>query len=132
VTPYTIKVALAVASVDLSKYGEISFLASKDGDDLVTPQETLYVGQKAEDVADRIFKGLTGTEARPWIELRQVGFFDSIADGVAIVLYGATIPDVVPLVRRDACWIDAETLMKHPAAYGLASLAVNYTARGMR
>jgi hypothetical protein len=130
VKPYELRVALAVASVDLAKYGAISFLVERDGDDIRTPQRTLYAGQRAEDLAGQIFKRLTGWDAHPWISLRQVGFFDSAEDGTAIVLYGATVPEMLPLVDANAAWADPDTLMAHPDVYGLASLAVNYTARG--
>lgn len=76
--PYTLKVALSVASVDLRDRGAIKFLVQKWDDELLIPTALLFTGETSHQVANRLFAKLTGQPGTPWITIRQVGFFDLV------------------------------------------------------
>lgn len=129
--PYTLKVALSVASVDLRDRGAIKFLVQKWDDELLIPTALLFTGETSHQVANRLFAKLTGQPGTPWITIRQVGFFDLVETGEAIVLYGAVIPETMLGNDERVRWVDADDLMLHPKTYGYAALAVNYI-QGLR
>lgn len=73
------------------------------GDEL--PSTPLCQNSRGLDLAHEIFTEITGIDAKVWLSLRQVGFFE-LPDTCKTVLYAVEVPERTFLLHPLARWVN--------------------------
>lgn len=96
-------------------------------EDLSLPSRLLQVGESSFNVADELFRSITGAPSGSWAVLRQVGTFDGISPGAVVILYAAFIPEPVPPLPGSAwSWKTLAEVEANPVTHQLFGHACGF------
>jgi hypothetical protein len=127
-----VKVCLAIISSTPRQPQDSRFyLLGERPETMSLPCRPLRVGGKtSQAVAEDLFLEELGFSPHPWVNLIPAGFHDDLGSSVAVVLFGATVPETFPPTGSGQ-WIDVDTFAEVPGeAPKLFAHFVRYNSMG--